>query len=221
MSVIERLLARYSASYDPVRTERRLELVVVVLALFLLLQVLLSLVQLVAYDGPAPRAPATDALTVADLREAQLIDDASSQALIARPLFWETRRPVAAVAEPVVAEETETRSPGLKNVTLVGVFGGGDTGGAILVVKGKKRRVVVGDSVDGWRLESVAPDRAVFLSGGERDEKVLVTASLSAAPEASGQAEPEPAAGQPLPAGGEDNKPEPELTLGGMRAGKT
>jgi hypothetical protein len=59
----------------------------------------------------------------------------------------------------------------------LGVFGSADSGGVIALVKGKKQRLLAGEDVLGWRLESVHPDRAILLRNGQRKEIVLVVAS--------------------------------------------
>ena len=215
MNIIEWSRARYQVRSNPLRAERRLELVVVGLAVVLLLQIVLGLAFALLRSGPERLLPAADSLRVADLQLFAPLTDEQSAAIVARPLFWESRRPVV---KEVAAKPTQTDKPTavgeLKGVKLVGLFGGGDTGGAIVLVKGEKRRVLVGQDVEGWRLEEVAADRAVFVSGAARDEKLLT----KAVPVASAPAQQQAAATRPEQA--KPAQPSGELTLGGMVSGK-
>ena len=81
--------------------------------------------------------------------------------LIERPLFWETRKRAAIDLKPepkvvekkeklkpeVVKENSQSSQKKCRSVTVVGIFGGGDTGGAILKVQGKEVRVLIGESM--------------------------------------------------------------------------
>jgi hypothetical protein len=132
--------------------------------------------------------PAADSLRVANLQAEPGVRAEDSLALRNRPLFWPSRRPVAVTAvtgaEVKVAANggTAQPSPSLKGISLSGIYGGGDVGGAILQYKGKRLRVAVGDELDGWELESIAPNSAVFVSAGVRDTHDLVERSIVAGP---------------------------------------
>ena len=56
---------------------------------------------------------------------------------------------------------------------MVGIYGNGTAGGAILRVKKTKRRVAVGGEVEGWLLEAVEPYSARFVKGASVDELAL------------------------------------------------
>ena len=53
----------------------------------------------------------------------------------------------------------------IKGIKLAGVFGAGEDAGIIIIGKDKKRRLAVGDEIDGWTLESVDPVEATFSRG--------------------------------------------------------
>ncbi|MCK9564303.1 MAG: hypothetical protein M0R02_16435 [Bacteroidales bacterium] len=111
-------------------------------------------------------------------------------ALVERPLFWSSRRPVE--AEETVVEEPRQRGPDpFDKATLAGIFVSGPDSGVILRLGGERNRVLVGDDMAGWQLVSLTPDSATFvrLQGGE--ERVLkLEHALVAAPirEPSGDA---------------------------------
>lgn len=216
MSALQSLKNRYQVNADPLRSERRVELVVVVLAVILLLQLLWSGLRILLAGGVAPVAPAADSLMVVDVPRPQSVDAKDSALVQARPLFWAERRPrdvlASATAEDEVSSE-ERAAPKMKNVKLLGVFGSGSTGGAIVAVKGKQERVAVGDSVQDWRLREIAANRAVFVSGGARDERELLPQIIAPPVDAAGDVI-EPGAGQGEAATDADDE-EPRLTLGG------
>lgn len=94
-------------------------------------------------------------------------------------------RPVFAVAEG--GEEAPADAP-----ALVGIAGrlNKDAVAMVRLADGSARSLAVGESVDGWRLESLAIDAAFFTRGRERVRVAMTT--------------PEPAADDPaadLPAG--------------------
>ena len=132
--------------------------------------------------------------------------------MVARPLFWESRRPEDAPEAEVVAKPTSAKGKKLEGVRVVGIFGSGDAGGAIVIAKGKKQRISVSDSLEGWQLESVAPDRAVFVSGADRDEKLLSTVSTNVQYNTEAPAEPST---KPAPRAKQQEPGDDSLTLGG------
>ena len=77
-----------------------------------------------------------------------------------------------AVAAPKAAESA-TKSGNIDKVKLKGVFGSGDSAGIIALVDGSKRRIRVGDTVEGWTLVAVKPDRGIFENAGRRRTLVL------------------------------------------------
>ena len=111
----------------------------------------------------------------------------------------------------MIAEAAPARGGKLEGVRVVGIFGSGDTGGAIVLVKGKKHRVSVSDTLDGWELKSVAPDRAVFVKGADTDEKLLSTVSTNVQYNTEKPAGPSPT---PVPQAQQQEPGDDVLTLG-------
>lgn len=203
-----RLVDRYRVQQDPVRSERRIELACLVLALVLLVQLAWVATRALLPPALAPVEPAASALTVADQLSRRGISPQASAELRERPLFWEGRRPVAAaVAEPEAAPRD--RAPRLQDVRLLGVFGAGDNGGIIALVKSRQQRIQVGEELSGWTLQAVTADGATLVSGGDTETLTLERSSGSitvAEPAAA-------AAGSAAPVTKDDG----ELTLGGRR----
>lgn len=221
------LTARYVGQADPLRTERRVELAVVSLVLVLVLLVLYLTIRLALSGKVRPIEPASDSVRVASLATGSVPTPEDRETIVARPLFWAQRRPAEVVEEPqpVVKKEDmkEKAAPRMKGVTVHGVYGSGGTGGVILSLKNRELRVAVGEEVDGWQLERVTGDSAVFVSGGVRDERELVP-QVIAVPEppmpegsASARAAAPPAGDSDQSAAADTEKDESRLTLGGVR----
>ena len=197
---------RYRVTTEPLRSERKIELAVLLLALVLCLQLLYSGARLLMLGGPSAIPPAADALNVHQIQSTGGVTAEQRGEIVTRPLFWESRRPLDEPA--IVAEEEPSRGKvgQLKGVKLLGVFGGGETAGIIVQVKDKKRRILLGEEIRGWSLQSVAPDRVVLAADGRTSELVLHVL-VSEVPEVDTQAPP-----RAKPAGGGS---EDELSLGG------
>jgi len=218
VNAFARLRDRYRVSADPLRTERRVELGVIALATVLLLQLVWAGTRMLLAGDVAPMTPAADSLIVAEVPRPQSVDAEDSAAVQARPLFWAERRPLEVVAstpaEDELVEKNERAAPRMKNVTLLGVFGSGRTGGAIVAVKGRQERVAVGERVQDWRLQEVAANSAVFVSGGARDERELLPRVIAPPVDAAGNAVA-PAGGQGGGADADADDEERRLSLGG------
>ncbi len=114
--------------------------------------------------GPAPSGVAGAAPPLAALpyqpsyTMAPLEDFA---AILERPLFSPTRRPPAPGVVAAVASEPELQ------VTLVGVIISSEEQIAIVRLKdaGRFARLSVGDSFQGWILDSIEPSRITFRRG--------------------------------------------------------
>ncbi len=213
---MKRLLARYRVDTDPLRSERRVELVLLATVALLLLTVLYVALRIAMATTIRPLAPAPDSVRVVALQGAAALPAGEREAIVRRPLFWAGRRPVEAAAPPAEAvaqgaAEERAAAPRLKDVTVRGIYGSGDSGGVILTVKDRELRLAVGEEIEGWRLDRVDGNSATFVSGGARDRRELVPAVIEVAAESAAQAampdDPEPASGE---AGGEER-----LTLGG------
>lgn len=82
--------------------------------------------------------------------------------LLARPLFWETRRPVSRDRSPAV-DDTDI----LGRVKVLGLMGSGE-GGSIVFDDGTRIGVLrVGQTISGWLLVGVETEQALF----RRDEE--------------------------------------------------
>ena len=112
----------------------------------------------------------------ADTRQIQLVpnarDDAYYTAIVERPLFEETRRPVQDTAAPVqdeAAPEPEADPPAppaerpVPDVRLLGVLSGGARTASLLSVAGDDPQWrSVGDDIDGWNLSEIAASHVLF-----------------------------------------------------------
>ncbi len=173
MTWLSILRGRYSVATNPLRTERKIELIALVLGLVLCFQLLYSGVRYARAPLFDAVAPAEDALTVKRIHPLARVTTAQSDQIRSRPLFWESRRPVEQVVVTGKDKVSPDRGAKLKDVTLKGVFGDDETAGIIVKVKDKKRRILLGEEIDGWTLASVKPNEAVFSAGG-RTKRLLL-----------------------------------------------
>lgn len=171
---------RYRASGDPERTERRVELILVLLGLLLILQLVYGASRLAMISIPEPVAPTKDSLQVRNLLGQTTITPEQGNAIRSRPLLWPSRRPVAA-APVVVDEAANARKQALRDIKLLGVFGTGDTAGVIVRVKDKTLRVGLGEDVAGWTLASVGKTGAVFSMGSRQETLKLLPEQIGKA----------------------------------------
>jgi hypothetical protein len=180
MNVIAWFRDRYDVAANPLLTERRIELAVVVLIVLLLLQFAYSMLRLATLSLPTPHDVAPGSLRIGVVESVPAVTDENRNEVVSRPLFWPSRRPVEIVA--TVAEEASAASVGktgdLKKVKLLGTFGGEKTGGITALVNGKQQRILIDQKALEWTLESVATDRAVFNNGAQSQELVLAHAPL-------------------------------------------
>lgn len=81
--------------------------------------------------------------------------------ILARPLFWESRRPSAPPAQP----EAPAEDP-LADIKIIGVVGGTTEGGILFRdAEGRAATLRLGEALGGWRLSAVQGDIAVFRRG--------------------------------------------------------
>lgn len=184
------LAQRYRNIEDPLRTERRVELVLVLVVLLLVLQLLWGGFRAFFPALPEPLQPRPDSLRVSEMVAGEQVDPELRAEIAARPLFWASRRPLEPVAGTLAEAEAETEAeaskPGkIDGVKLTGIFGGGENAGIIVISKGKKRRLMLGEEINGWELQSVQPSEALFIGGGRKTVLTLKQAVIQAAPEAS------------------------------------
>lgn len=126
----------------------------------------------------------SDKETFNDARSGENLD------FIFRPLFWSSRRPTNVTEAPtdeVIFQPTETvASASLEGVTLLGVFSSNSKRGAIFSSRTDgARRLYVGESLQGWRLERAELRSAILTNGdGALAELELAVASSLPLPEA-------------------------------------
>lgn len=167
---------RYRVAEEPLRSERRVELLLLTTGALLCLQLLYSGIKLATLSAPPAVPPAAESLEVATVGERADVSESESELLRSRPLFWRTRRPTEAAAVAAVEEPEPTEKSGNGNIDKVklrGVFGSGDSAGIIALVNGKKRRIRVGDTVEGWTLVAVKSDRGIFDNAGRKFQVML------------------------------------------------
>lgn len=171
------LFARYRVSSEPLRSQRRIELVLLCLSVLVVLQLVWLALGRVMDPSVSAVEPAPDSLRVAPVAAAGAITASQSLALQARPLFWAERRPNSAVFANTIAEGTTSDgrpARRLEKLELTGIFGAGEQSGALVTHKGKRLRLLVGDELEGWTLQSVTGGDVVFVSAGARDVKRLL-----------------------------------------------
>ena len=189
MSLWDPVLERYRVKTNPSYLERRIELCLIFFLGLLFLQFLVGGFQIFSNFQPEPTPPLSEILNVAKEVESADIAPVLLQELIERPLFWETRKRAAIdlKPKPKVVERKEKLKPEVvkrkqpeqpkkmsQSVTVVGIFGGGDTGGAILKVQGEEIRVLIGESIlAGWELSEVDEKKVVFTYGSHKDDRHL------------------------------------------------
>ncbi|MFT7287655.1 MAG: hypothetical protein ACI87W_001770 [Halieaceae bacterium] len=192
MKRLEQLQQRYRSTAEPLRSERRLELALLFVAALLLVQLLWFGVRWMVALPVDPMAPTEDSLRVVERMSPGSISAEQSLQLQTRPIFWPSRRPVENIGLPEPQESVagnETAAAELEGLLLTGLFGGGEFGGAIVAYKGNRQRILVGEEIDGWSLQSIGSDAVVFESGGVRDERRLTLAPVIAITAESAEAE--------------------------------
>ncbi|MEP0202297.1 MAG: hypothetical protein ABJ084_15600 [Halioglobus sp.] len=214
MKSLDELVSRYRAGENPLKAERRVELVALALLLLLILQIAFGLVSLVRASSVAPVLPSQDVLTVSRLEQVVRVKADARNEIVSRPLFWPGRSPVVAaevlVTQPNTAKVVEQK---LKGVRVVGIYGSGTSGGAILHVKKAKLRVAIGGEVEGWKLEAVGPGSARFVKDAAIEELKLQMV------DASQIVKVVPSAPKQKPTNAKDTSPSTKgsLSLGGIR----
>ena len=174
------VINRYRVSEDPLLSERRVELLALVLTVLLVLMLLFGVSRLLISAHPQPKLPAADSLVANELLSLGVVSPQQSTAVKARPVFWPSRRPVDAPVEVVVEAKPKVKKSELDKVKLLGIFGVGDSAGIIALVKGAKQRILLGDKVVGWTLESIDRDQAVFTESGQSQHLTLERRAIAA-----------------------------------------
>lgn len=165
------LAERYQVDTDPLRTERRVEFVLLVCAGLFLLQLIWGLFRAIVPATPSPVLPTAESMVVAPVAGTVVPSPEQRDEIRRRPVFWASREPLqpepvqVTEADQALAAQQKQEAGAIKGVKLAGVFGDGEDAGIIVIGKDKKRRLMVGDKIDGWTLESVDPVEARFSRG--------------------------------------------------------
>ena len=211
MSWLQNIGERYRVSEDPLRTLRRIELVALLLVVLLCLQLIFGAIALTAKTGPEAVSPAADSLQVPPVIGPAVVNPHERNEIVSRPLFWSGRQPSS--AEGSGEEKPPREAEKLQGVKLVGVFGSGERLGIIALVKDQKRRILLGERLDGWTLETIESDEIVLTNGGRSETLKLQRGEVSKAVPAAGA--PDAGSGRPVrqylpPAVSDDAAPAPE-----------
>ncbi|MDG1986380.1 MAG: hypothetical protein P8J18_00245 [Halieaceae bacterium] len=193
MSLWDPILDRYRVNTDPGYLERRIELCLIFFLCLLFLQLSVGAFQIFSDSPPEPTPPLSEILNMASEVDFADMPPELLRELIERPLFWEGRKrgDNDLKPKPKVVERKQNLKPKVvkrkkpeqakkmsQSVSVVGIFGGGDMGGAILKVQGKEIRLLIGESIlDGWELSEVDEEKVVFTYGSYQDDRRLREAS--------------------------------------------
>ena len=167
MNGLKSWVTRYQVQQNPLKTERRIELAVLVLLVLLLFSAVLGGFRLVASNEPDPVFPSADSLAVQALQLDTGLTAQQAAEILNRPLFWQSRRPLVPPPK-VVAKPKPKAAKKLAGVNLLGVYGAGDGLGLIATVDGVFSRINKGQSVKGWKFSGYEEGAAVFVSGGKK-----------------------------------------------------
>ncbi len=120
-------------------------------------------------------APASDSLAVVSRVEPAAVTSEQSFVMQARPVFWQSRRPLDPLPGELTPEELAASTPAkqLKGLQVSGIIANGDQSQVIVTHRGKQQRLTSGQDIDGWTLVEVRPDAVVFASAGAKDERRL------------------------------------------------
>ena len=151
---------------------RKLALVLTVVVVLLLVW---SAARSLLLADPDPILPAEASLRVDRLSLPSPVEDeeeASSESLAARPLFWQNRQPYVPPVDSgeEIAPVNSGSSGAIDSVVLQGVYTGANPG-IIITYKGERRRLSLGDAIEDWKFTLISPDSAFFESG--RDSRAL------------------------------------------------
>lgn len=150
----------------------RLSLALLALAMLLAVQLERALDR-AAPDGAAPLLAAAKALPPPPGLATPPLEHYG--AMVARPLFSASRRPVTR-KQPLVAH-SQTSPP---DARLVGVLLTEEMRMALLTEGGKPpRRLAVGQEVDGWTIAAIEPRRVLLRQGGLDHELLLAKPKMA------------------------------------------
>jgi len=123
------------------------------------------------FTTPEPvRVPVMQVPDLPDEDLGPLVARGGVEDVASRPLFWESRRPVA--FDEAVASPEPVPSPA--GIRLLGVLIAPNQS-AVLITDGEQvRKVARGESFAGWVVDEIGPTGAVLMSGRERVELPVV-----------------------------------------------
>ena len=164
---LKNLVTRYQVQQNPLKTERRIELLALMLLLLVLMTMVLGGFKSIASHEPESIFPSADSLAVQKLELDAGLSAEQAAEILSRPLFWQSRRPL--VPPPKVVAKPKPKAPKkLNGVSLMGVYGAGDGLGLIATIDGVFSRISKGQSVKGWEFSAYEDGAAVFVSGGKK-----------------------------------------------------
>ena len=147
--------------------EQNLKLAAIGLSGLLILQLLWSGARLLLVSAPDPVAPVESVLQPGLINYRAPAPTAASE-VVSRPLFWQGRN--AFVYDPsfesVEDGPAAPASDAINKVKLVGLYSGHNPG-VIVMLRGKRHRVSVNESLEGWTLSLMNANEAVFENGGD------------------------------------------------------
>jgi hypothetical protein len=137
----------------------------------------------------------------------------SYAAIIERPLFSRSRRPQP--PERSVAADARAGNGGAPFL-LSGVIVAGPTRVAFLQPRSQPKtlRVLEGETVEGWKIEKILPQRVVIGNGDAREELSLQDRIAPAPPPADGRLQQRPGRRPPPPPGMEQMMPGQQFQRG-------
>ena len=173
----------------------------------------------VSWHPPAPRL-ADYAAQLPLLPSPAPSDTATFVAMLERPLFAGTRRPPPPPPPPPAAV-VQAPPDNFSTAKLTGIVQSGGTGGVIIRIADKDKRVQLNQALEGWTLKSISGREVTFTKGGESRVMQLQRSSMLQAPAQAGTspaalvrvpgAQPALSAFLPAPSGPPDNASPPVL----------
>lgn len=172
---------------------RHMRTICVGLLVACLLALLVGAVLVRTKKAPPPLPPAPSTLSAVPIELPADVGAGSTGELVARPLFWASRTPLS--DEPIMKPVARPTGPSaLDKAELLGLFSSGETSGAILKVAGARQRLLVGQEVGDWALDTISGNEALFVhkggAGGQR-RLTLQYAEVKAPPEPAAPPEEE------------------------------
>lgn len=130
--------------------------------LFLLgLALAIGVVLVVTREPPEAIPPAPETLSAAQIVLPSYPPSPIAGEMLARPLFWASRRPVME-APANDSPSPVPKSNVLEDVKILGMFASGERAGIIYALGKERRRLLEGETLDGWRLESLDSNSVLF-----------------------------------------------------------